>query len=84
MNPFNHPDRFNSSYRKSCIDIVWGFVCGDGHLAGRMASGMPGAIDPTEPWQPIAEAYRKQGFITREAVAADMNRRWAEVDAPAG
>ncbi|MBD1851659.1 hypothetical protein [Leptolyngbya sp. ST-U4] len=73
-------NRFKRELHEYYVDIVWGFVCGDGHIAGRMASGAPGAIDPTEPWQPLAEEYRKRGFNTRAAIAADMKRRWAEAD----
>ncbi|WP_088893389.1 hypothetical protein [Leptolyngbya ohadii] len=84
-----HPDRPERNRRESYldyyidyyIDIVWGIVCGEGHISGRMASGAPGAIDPTERWKPLAEEYIQRGFETREAIAVDMRKRWAEISA---
>jgi len=60
------------------INAIYGFVSGDGCLAGRMASGAPGAIDPTEPFREIAVQYKARGLTTREAIAAEYSKSFFE------
>jgi hypothetical protein len=63
---------------ESRINAIYGFVSGEGCLAGRMASGAPGAIDPTEEFREIAELYSEKGLTTRGAIAAEYSKSFFE------
>ncbi len=63
------------------IGIIFGIISGDGNIGGRFASSAPGAVDPTERWQAIAEEFRELGLTAREAIAAEYYKRMDEADA---